>query len=339
MTFWARGEIGGEVCEFCFAGIDCRRAAENDQPAPDSNCRYVDSTERISTELTSLSNHWKRYCLDLRGKNLQNIIGGFCCIVSALPNVGGATIYLDDIVIHHSRLQEPRLIRSYQVGKQLLKFGDREVPYLRNVCYIHDNALAINALLASGSVSDRHRARTIADAFVALAAYSEGSSRRPVTQMGFAGAFLHRGYSCGDLFGWQSSPENEIGKATVARNSPPSSVQARMEKERAPRLPGWENPGGEENPDPESVPWLIDGSSKSINTGDMAWAILGLLNVWAAEGSAPDSAYLPTAEKLGRWLVRHCRVRPRNIQRGSLGFHGGVEWREDSSSLLKKSYQ
>ena len=44
-----------------------------------------------------LTNQWKQYTIDLKGKDLSNIIGGFAWAGSKDDNPDGFTIYLDDI--------------------------------------------------------------------------------------------------------------------------------------------------------------------------------------------------------------------------------------------------
>lgn len=71
LTFWARGENGVEKVKFMVAGA--------------------------TTGFITLSNKWKQYILDLSGKDLSNVKGGFSFIVSRALNSDGCTFYLDDI--------------------------------------------------------------------------------------------------------------------------------------------------------------------------------------------------------------------------------------------------
>jgi len=45
----------------------------------------------------TLGKEWKKYTIDLAGKNLSNIIGGFAWSASRDDNPDGFVIYLDDI--------------------------------------------------------------------------------------------------------------------------------------------------------------------------------------------------------------------------------------------------
>jgi len=82
LTFWARGEKGGEViAEFKMGGI----SGENGD------------TDSAGTGSIVLSHEWKKYTVGLADKNLSNIIGGFCWSANRDSNPDGMTFYLDDI--------------------------------------------------------------------------------------------------------------------------------------------------------------------------------------------------------------------------------------------------
>lgn len=83
LTFWARGENGGErVHEFRIGGIVGQY--------PDSDVASLSNVK--------LSRDWKKYSIDLRKRDLRHIIGGFCFLVLKAENGGGATFYIDDIM-------------------------------------------------------------------------------------------------------------------------------------------------------------------------------------------------------------------------------------------------
>lgn len=82
LTFWARGERGGEIIEkFRVGGIIGRY--------PDSDAAYI-------TRIT-LTKEWKQYIIDLTGKDLTYICGGFCWVAKLEDNLDGLIFYLDDI--------------------------------------------------------------------------------------------------------------------------------------------------------------------------------------------------------------------------------------------------
>ncbi|MFH1714765.1 MAG: hypothetical protein ABH857_01035, partial [Elusimicrobiota bacterium] len=82
LTFWARGERGGErIRQVKIGGI---------------KGEYGDSDAAWTAPIT-LGKAWKEYTIDLRGKDISSIIGGFSFVVNKEDNKYGATFYLDDI--------------------------------------------------------------------------------------------------------------------------------------------------------------------------------------------------------------------------------------------------
>ncbi|RYG68083.1 hypothetical protein EON80_12400 [bacterium] len=81
LTFWARGEEGGEEVSFSYGLIGA------DKP-------HSDSAKGETGKLT-LSKEWEQYSLDLKGKNLAQIKTGFCWVIAA--DGKPVTFYLDDI--------------------------------------------------------------------------------------------------------------------------------------------------------------------------------------------------------------------------------------------------
>ena len=82
LTFWARGEKGGErIEEFKMGGIS--------GDDPDSDVAGIGPV--------LLTPEWKQYTIDLTGKDLSYIIGGFCFSTNVDVNPEGCVFYLDDI--------------------------------------------------------------------------------------------------------------------------------------------------------------------------------------------------------------------------------------------------
>ena len=82
LTFWTRGENGGErIEEFKIGGITGLY--------PDSDIAGIGPV--------LLTAEWKQYEVDLRGKDLSYISGGFAWATNLDVNPEGATFYLDDI--------------------------------------------------------------------------------------------------------------------------------------------------------------------------------------------------------------------------------------------------
>lgn len=84
LVFWARGEKGGEqIAEFKVGGIGTNR----DFPDTDS----------ATIGPVILSKEWRQYEIDLRGKDLSYISGGFAWTANTDQNEDSCTFFLDDI--------------------------------------------------------------------------------------------------------------------------------------------------------------------------------------------------------------------------------------------------
>ena len=82
LSFWAKGEKGSEqIQEFKIGGIT--------GDYPDSDIAVIGPV--------ILTPEWKQYVIDLRGKDLSYISGGFSWTTSAEVNPQACTFYLDDI--------------------------------------------------------------------------------------------------------------------------------------------------------------------------------------------------------------------------------------------------
>ena len=79
LTFWARGDQGGEVVEFKIGAVDVL-------PSPGRSLGKV-----------TLTRTWKQHEIDLEGMDLTNAIGLFLWVATDLDNPEGAVFYLDDI--------------------------------------------------------------------------------------------------------------------------------------------------------------------------------------------------------------------------------------------------
>jgi exo-beta-1,3-glucanase (GH17 family) len=92
LTFWARGENGGEKVSFKIGGVGCGSG-----DYPDSLCpvRVFDPAP------TTLTTTWQVYTVPLSADlDLSGLVGGFLWTASRDDNPGGATFYLDDIQYH-----------------------------------------------------------------------------------------------------------------------------------------------------------------------------------------------------------------------------------------------
>jgi len=146
ISFWARGENGGEQMAFFAGGV---------------SGAFPDSFPKTSTGLITLTHVWKQYTIDLTFSDLRHVIGGFGWEIHDTYNPNGATFYLDDITYDKARPDQLRFLNSYVTLPSIEP--DR---YLRNAGFAYDNALALLAFLARGNPEDLRRARILADAFV-----------------------------------------------------------------------------------------------------------------------------------------------------------------------------
>jgi len=82
LIFWAKGEKGSErIQEFKIGGI---------------SGEYSDS-DSASIGPIALTAEWQQYEIDLSGKDLSHLIGGFAWATNLDVNPEGAVFYLDDI--------------------------------------------------------------------------------------------------------------------------------------------------------------------------------------------------------------------------------------------------
>jgi len=192
LTFWARGENGGERVEFFAFGV-----GRDAFGVPFKT--YPDSSPKVSLGFKTLSKKWKKYTIDLRGKDLSYVIGGFGWVTNApINNNTGITFYLDDIQYHSDRLDEPRFLVSYETIHSSADFDTT----MKNAAFIYDNALALIAFLSTGKTDGIRRAGLIADSFV----YAVNNDRY------FTDGRLRNAYQGGDLVlphGWR--PHNKEG--------------------------------------------------------------------------------------------------------------------------------
>jgi len=211
LTFRARGASGGEQIEFFVAGVG-GTYGDSDARRPAAGTR------------TTLTTSWQQFSIDLTGMSLTYVIGGFGWSADTAHNASGATFYLDDIeyVLNptqkDARLNEPRFLRSYTT-LGVNSGVDQEV---RRISFTYDNALAVLAFLAEGSVDSVRRAKLIGDAFLAAMEHDRlfnddrtcGDVIDPLT---VDGARLRSAYASGDIAlppGW--TPLGRSGTVPLA---------------------------------------------------------------------------------------------------------------------------
>lgn len=123
LTFWARGAKGGEkIQKFLVGGIG--------GTYPDSS-----KTEMGPVELTDV---WKQYTINLVGRDLSYINGGFGWMTTTDLNPEGVTFYLDDI--------------KFEIDP-ILKMGTRKQERIPFYIYADRSSLA-NHFIPSGWMGD-----------------------------------------------------------------------------------------------------------------------------------------------------------------------------------------
>jgi hypothetical protein len=284
LTFWARGEKGGERIEFFVGGVG-RDAitGTSTNPFPDSMARWP----AVGTT-TLLTTNWQPFTINLAGQNLTNIMGGFGWYASAAKNINGGVFYLDDIqyqlssIAQTQRLNLPRFIRSYRTLPVQPDFFNStpDVDFdlvLRAVAYTYDNAVAVLAFLADGSSDSLRRAKLIGNAFVYAASHDRT----------YVDGRFRTAYMPGDITlapGWKVN--GKVG--TVP-------------------MPGFYL----ENPD-----HYYEVENLDVDTGNNAWAMMALLALYKQFG---DTNYLNAAENAGQFIQTM-----RTDSGSYPGFFGGI---------------
>jgi len=83
VVFWAKGAKGGERAEFKVGGV---------------SGKYPDSIQPpLSTGPILLSEKWQKFTIDLEGRDLSHVVGGFCWVTNVEQNHDGSVIYVADI--------------------------------------------------------------------------------------------------------------------------------------------------------------------------------------------------------------------------------------------------
>lgn len=98
LTFWMRGDQGGEVVEFLVGGL-----GDLYDPFPDTI-----QPARYSGPIV-LSETWQQAQISLAGENLSRVIGGFAWVASRCYNSEPITFYIDDVLFDFDPTPEPIL--------------------------------------------------------------------------------------------------------------------------------------------------------------------------------------------------------------------------------------
>ena len=151
MTFFARGEKGGEQVEFFTCGFGYN-SEWNVQVVP-----FPDSSMKRSTGVVTLTREWTQFSIDLSSADMSSIVCGFGYVLKGnVPGDREKVCYLDEIRFEgdfSSGTDRRFLLRSY----------DTDNIYIQNAAFSYDNALTAMAFLSAGY---KEEAEMILDAFV-----------------------------------------------------------------------------------------------------------------------------------------------------------------------------
>ena len=266
LTFWARGENGGEVIDFVVGGVG-RHPTTGVVTAP-----YPDSSPRRLLHV-ALTTSWKKYAIDLSSSDLSYVLGGFGWSAASPVDKSTVTFYVDDVQFNlgpaalDRRMGEPRFLRSYLTADvqpdlaNAARNKDADFDFvLRNSAYAYDNALALLAFLAEGSVDGVHRAKLIGEAFL----YALGNDRH------FGNDRVRSDYAAGDIAlppGWVVGGKS--GTVPVA---------------------GFYD---------ESKGQFFEIGQGSLDTGNNAWVMTALLGLYK---QTLDARYKAAAGRIGTFI-------------------------------------
>ena len=286
LTFWAKGQQGGEQIEFFVGGVG--RNPDTGNPTTP----FPGSTPVVKITV-SLSPAWQQYEIDVSNHDLSYVLGGFGWVANTSNNPNGAVFFLDDIQYEldpnrlNQRLNEPRFLRSFTTEPLQPDLGaaDDFDFVLRNVAFTYDNATALLAFLADDSPDSLRRAKLIGDAFV----YASQNDRHPYFR----------------------DSQGEIGRIRTAYMAGDLTLP-----------PGW-IPNGFTGTVPipgiflEDEQRFIEVEQESVDVGNNTWVMISLLALYR---STAEPIYLDTAKRLGEFILTF-----KNTTGVFKGFQGGVD--------------
>lgn len=268
LTFWAKGQNGGENIQFFALGSGrSPSGGTNNDPNTGLPYPYPDSNPKIGTNIT-LTSSWQQYTIWLTNANLNYVLGAFG--FAALQQPSEQVFYLDDIAFDGpSRLNEPRFLVSYYMENSGWEFDK----VCRNMAYTYDNALAVMAFIASGS-QYQGRAKLVLDAF------SHAITNDRKYGPGYYDGRVRNAYQAGAYKLWPGWNPN--GKSGTIR------------------MPGFWNA--------DNISWNEDSYSVGIDAGNVAWLMLAYLTYIQTYPTAPEcTTYKTMVGKLGDFVINYLK--------------------------------
>ena len=147
LTFWACADHVTHA-EFFVGGIH------------DPHLPHADSLQKTSTGIVPIAPTWQRYEIDLTGKDVSSVIGGFGMATSRDQDQQPRSLFLDNIAFNLPHLDEPHFLPSN------LPQGICQVGVLHNSAQTYDQAVVLLALLARRQPDDFRRADLLARSLV-----------------------------------------------------------------------------------------------------------------------------------------------------------------------------
>jgi hypothetical protein len=289
LTFFAKGENGGERVEFFMGGL----GHDGFSVAP-----YADSTEKVSLGYVTLSDGWERFEIPLDGVDTGRIGCGFGWVTNDLNNPGADALhfYVDEIRYEfggEARARGEMFLQSYASAEP-----GTDDAVINNFAYLYDQCVAAMALSYAGEDA---RARQIADAVV----YALENDRY------YDDGRLRNAYMSGNprsFPGWFSARGGTFA-----------------------RMPGVY--------DPETGMWYEDAYAVSAgSTGNMAWAVLALCEVYERAGNAGEERadeaekYLDAARRIGDFVLTLA------AENGFTGGYEGWEGKDAKATYLSTEH-
>lgn len=317
LVFWAKGEQGGERVQIFLGGTGWD--VENNI-RDSSIARYPESLGRCPIlhtrrDTITLSKQWRRYEINLQGRELEYLLNGFGLVMieednpAGVTGINGTTVYVDDIEFilgakaKKQRLASARFLRSYSLPADIEGIdNDEEKKFIitqQQAAHTYDNALVLLAFLADGTEDGLVRAKKIGDAF----GYAIQHDR-------FAeNCCLRAAYTAGDIKlppGWSLADKEPIvrypvfNSENIARYKPSSNVHC----EQKPLIETAQN----------SLYYEVEGK---FDIGNNGWALIALTALYQR---TKDINYLESAISISQFIELFRQ------QLGAYqGYRGGIE--------------
>jgi len=307
LTFWAKTDEPGLELQFQVGGRD------------DSSGEVF-----IKNQWVKIDTEWQQYTIDLTGKNLSNIRGGFAFAFNNVhdPNPDGTVFYLDDIVFNKPLSKDLTNVIAgfgsavskrdnpagctfylddvrYELSAERLQKRLREPHFLasyvtvendtfdqrlRNTAFLYDNALALLTFLHRATPEDLWRADVLARTFIFCQNYDRDFQGQAQDYR------LRNAYRAGDLIepeeGWARLPFYFDESAKVVRQDPFNSGSA---------------------------------------TGNLTWTMIALLyhrEQRISSNRALADSSLQASIRLGKWILDNCYA-----EDAVQGYFGGIEFK------------